>query len=283
MSEQRMGEQALMDRQATHRWIDNHCHLELATAEHALLDEARDSGVVGFVNVAVDLDSARRSLAGAALEPDVWATAGVHPHSASSGTEGLSELVEANLGGGQLVAVGECGLDFHYDNSPRAAQREVFRRQVALANRVGLPLVVHTRDAWEETFAILDSEGVPRRTVFHCFTGGPAEADAALQRGALLSISGIITFGSARELVEAVRRTPIERLMVETDTPYLAPVPHRGRANQPAWVSLVGSRVAEVKALSIAEVSAVTEATTRKFYALGDPGESTEAGGVGAR
>lgn len=278
-----MRELAVKDQQVTYRWIDNHCHLALATADYALLAEARDSGVVGFVNVAVDLESAQRCLADAALEPDVWATAGVHPHSASSGTEGLFEFVEANLDGGRLVAIGECGLDFHYDNSPRAAQCDVFRRQVALANRVGLPLVVHTREAWEETFAILDSEGVPRSTVFHCFTGGPAEADEALRRGALLSISGIITFGSARDLVEAVRRTPIERLMVETDTPYLAPVPHRGRANQPAWVSLVGSKIAEVKALSIAEVSAVTEATTRKFYALGGSGESAEVGGVGAR
>ena len=196
--------------------------------------------------------------------------------------EGLPELVEANLGGGKLVAVGECGLDFHYDNSPRDAQRECFGRQVALANRVGLPLVIHTRDAWEDTFSILDAEGVPRRTVFHCFTGGPSEATEALGRGAMLSISGIITFNSALDLVEAVRLTPLERLMVETDSPYLAPVPHRGRPNEPAWVSHVGSRIAEVKALPVAEVSAVTLGTTREFYTLDRPGESAEVSGVGA-
>lgn len=280
MSEQRMGEQALIDRRASHRWIDNHCHLDPGSTDDVLA-RARHSGVVGFVDVAVDLDGARRCLAVAAREPDVWATAGVHPHSASSGTEGLSELVDANVGGGRLVAVGECGLDFHYDHSPRAAQREVFRRQVALANRVGLPLVVHTRDAWEDTFSILDAEGVPRRTVFHCFTGGPPEAAEALRRGALLSISGIVTFDSADDLVEAVRRTPIESLMVETDSPYLAPVPHRGQRNEPAWVSHVGSRIAEVKELSVAEVSAVTEATTRAFYALGESRGSNEAPGAG--
>lgn len=236
---------------------------------------------MGFIDVAVDLDSAEECLAVASREPDVWATAGVHPHSASAGTEGLPEFVEANVGGQKLVAVGECGLDFHYDNSPRAAQRDVFRRQVSLANRVGLPLVIHTRDAWEDTFSILDAEGVPPRTVFHCFTGGPPEAVEAVERGALLSISGIITFNSATDIVEAVRRTPLERLMVETDTPYLAPVPHRGRPNEPGWVSHVGSRIAEVKSLPVAEVSAVTLATTREFYALGRSGQSSESSGVG--
>lgn len=264
----------MTDQQGIPGWIDNHCHLGHGSADDELLTRARDRGVVGFIDVAVDLDSARNCLAAAAREPDVWATAGVHPHSASSGTEGLEELVEANLDGGELVAIGECGLDFHYDNSPRAAQRDVFRRQVSLANRVGLPLVIHTRDAWEDTFSILDAEGVPPRTVFHCFTGGPPEAAEALERGALLSISGIITFNSARDLVEAVRRTPLERLMVETDAPYLAPVPHRGRPNQPAWVSHVGSRIAEVKALPVAEVSAVTLGTTREFYGLGPSGRS---------
>lgn len=243
---------------------------------------ARESGVVGFVDVAVDVCSARRCLAGAAGQPDVWVTAGVHPHSASAGTEGLRELLDAHVGRGKLVAVGECGLDFHYDNSPRAVQREVFRRQVALANRVGLPLVVHTRDAWDDTYSILDAEGVPRRTVFHCFTGGPSEAAEALRRGAHLSISGIITFDSAGDLVEAVRQTPLERIMVETDSPYLAPVPHRGRSNQPAWVSHVGSKVAEVKGLSVAEVSAATVSTTREFYALGRSAEAAEGGGAGA-
>lgn len=269
-----------------HPWIDNHCHLDLGSPDKPssgeLLGRARDSGVVGFVDVAVDVDSARRCLAVAAVEVDVWATAGVHPHSASAGTEGLRELVESNQGGGNLVAVGECGLDFHYDNSPRAAQRDVFRRQIALANHVGLPLVVHSRDAWDDTFSILDAEGVPRRTVFHCFTGGPSEAAEAVGRGALLSISGIITFGSATDLVEAVRRTPLERIMVETDSPYLAPVPHRGRPNQPAWVSHVGSKVAEVKGLSVAEVSAATVSTTREFYALGRPVGAAESGGVGS-
>jgi TatD DNase family protein len=278
-----MCERTLAGREGTHRWIDNHCHLELASADHELLNRARDCGVVGFIDVAVDLDGAGGCIAAAEREPDVWATAGVHPHSASSGTEGLAELIESKLGGGKLVAVGECGLDYHYDNSPRTAQRDVFRRQVALANRVGLPLVVHTRDAWEDTFSILDAEGVPPRTVFHCFTGGPPEAAEAVGRGALLSISGIITFNSARDLVEAVRLTPLEKLMVETDSPYLAPVPHRGRSNEPAWVSHVGSRIAEVKALPVEQVSTVTLATTREFYALGQSGRSWEASSVGAR
>ncbi len=173
-----------------------------------------------------------------------------------------------------MVAVGECGLDYHYDRSPRAVQREVFAAQVALANRRRLPLVVHSREAWEDTFAILDTEGVPARTVFHCFTGGPFEATEALDRGCLLSFSGIVTFPSATDLHAAATTCPLDRLLVETDSPYLAPVPHRGQRNRPAWVVHVGAAVAELRGCPVSEVAAATWSTAERFYGLAESCES---------
>lgn len=252
----------------TLRWIDNHCHLDGEDDPTTLVDEAHEAGVVALVTVGTSVERSARCVEVARRFEHVSATAGVHPHDAKHGTSGLEELVESGREEGLVVAIGECGLDYHYDNSPRDAQRAVFADQIALAHRTGLPLVIHTREAWDDTFAILDSEGVPARTVFHCFTGGPAEAEAALGLGTFLSISGIATFPSAVELREAVSQAPLERLMVETDSPYLAPVPHRGRRNRPALVARVGEEVAELKGVPVEEVAAATTANASAFYGL---------------
>ena len=167
-----------------------------------------------------------------------------------------------------MVAVGEAGLDFHYDHSPRDQQQEIFRAHIGLANQHDLPLIIHTREAWEETFALLDAEGTPERTVFHCFTGGPDEATGCLERGAMMSFSGIVTFPKAPEVREAAALCPLERIMVETDSPYLAPVPLRGKTNQPANVALVGEKIAEVLGLPISEVAAATTASAQRFYGV---------------
>lgn len=263
-------------------WVDNHCHLGLpsrggdAPAVHEVLevlDRARGAGVVAMITVGTDAASSAACLDRAAGTDGVWATAGVHPHDATGGTEALRDLVTSTLteAGGladALVAIGECGLDYHYDHSPRAVQRQVFADQVALAHETDLPLVIHTRDAWEDTFAVLDELSIPRRTVFHCFTGGPAQAEASLERGALLSVSGIVTFGSAKDLRDAVAATPLGSLMVETDSPYLAPVPHRGRPNEPRWVGLVGAAVAAVHGVDVTEVARVTTSNAAAFYGL---------------
>ena len=156
--------------------------------------------------------------------------------------------------------VGECGLDYFYDHSPRPEQRVAFAAQIQLAHERSLPLVIHTRDAWEETFDILDAEGVPERTIFHCFTGGPAEARQCLQRGAYLSFSGIVTFKTATELHDAARLCPLERMLVETDSPYLAPVPHRGKANQPAYVTHVVQALSDLRSQPLDEVRSATVA-----------------------
>ena len=244
----------------TEPWFDNHCHLGTDASE--VVARARGAGVVGMVTVGCDLEDSRAALATAAAFDDVWATAGVHPHEARDGVDGLSDLL------GAAVAVGEAGLDFHYDHSPRDAQRHAFAAQVSLANQWGLPLVVHTREAWEETFEVLDREGVPDRTVFHCFTGGVDEAREGLARGGFLSFSGIVTFGSADDLRAAAAICPLDRALVETDSPYLAPVPHRGRPNEPAFVGLVGVAVAEAMGLAVAEVAHATTANARAFYGL---------------
>jgi TatD DNase family protein len=188
----------------------------------------------------------------------------VHPHEAKGGLAGIAAL----LGEPRVVAVGECGLDYHYDHSPREVQRDAFAAQIALAHVHGLALVIHTREAWADTLAILRSEGAPPRTVFHCFTGGPGEADACLELGAHLSFSGIVTFASADELRAAVARCPVERLLVETDSPYLAPEPHRGRRNRPALVTLVGERVAAVLDRHVEDIAAATWRNSERVYGL---------------
>jgi TatD DNase family protein len=252
------------------RFADNHCHLAPDTAEEQVA-AARAAGVERLITVGTDLTQSAEMVAIASRIDGVWATAGIHPHDARPfadlGPRGMHDLL-ALLDAPAVVAVGECGLDYHYDHSPREVQREVFARQIGIAHDRGLPLVIHAREAWDDTFAILDGEGVPPRTVFHCFTGGPAEAERALLRGCLLSFSGIVTFPSATDLQAAAVACPLDRLMVETDAPYLAPVPHRGKRNQPAWVTDVAAKVAELRGRSIDEVADATWRTTEQFYGL---------------
>ena len=207
--------------------------------------------------------------------PALWATAGLHPHDASEGTAETIDFLEAAAArgdtierGGRLVAVGECGLDYHYEHSPRDAQRRAFAEQVDVARRLGLALVVHARDAWDDLFDVLGAEGVPERAVLHCFTGGPGEARKCLDAGMVLSFSGIVTFKNAGEVREAVALCPMDHLLVETDSPFLAPVPHRGRANEPAYVPLVGAAVAEVKGVDPATVARASSATASRVFGL---------------
>jgi len=249
-------------------WVDNHCHIADVDDVDAVLAEAVTAGVVAMISVGTDADSSAACLALAGGSDTIWATAGVHPHEATAGTEDLRRVVAGARHGERLVAIGECGLDFHYDHSPRPVQRAVFAEQVAMANELGLPLVIHTRDAWDETFEILVAESVPSRTVFHCFTGGPDEAERCIELGAWLSVSGIVTFNSAAQLQLAVAATPLDRLMVETDSPYLTPVPHRGSRNRPALVGLVGEAVARLHGRPVAEVASMTTSTASRFYGL---------------
>jgi TatD DNase family protein len=240
-------------------FFDSHCHVHderMPGGTEAAVRAARDAGVVTMVTVGCDRATSLAAIAAADAHDGVWATVGLHPHEASAGVHTIADLFDHP----KVVAVGEAGLDYYYDHSPRDAQREAFAEQIRLARQLGLPLVIHTRDAWDDTFDVLAAEGVPERTVFHCFTGGPEEARRCLDAGAAVSFSGIVTFNGAPDVQDAARLVPLDRLLVETDAPYLAPVPHRGRTNQPAWVTDVARFVADLRDVPVATVA---EATTR--------------------
>jgi TatD DNase family protein len=246
------------------RWTDNHCHLPAGDEAGPVVDEARAAGVLRMVDVGTTAEHSRQALETARRHEGVWSTAGVHPHDASEGVAGILDLLDQP----EVVAVGECGLDYHYDHSPRDVQRTVFAEQIALAHQHDLPLVIHTREAWGDTFDILDAERVPERTVFHCFTGGPDEARRGLDRGIHLSFSGIVTFKTADDVRQAAAICPLDRVLVETDSPFLAPVPHRGQPNRPALVPLVGAAVAAAMGVDTETVAESSWANAERLYRL---------------
>lgn len=241
-------------------WTDNHCHLHderIPGGAAKAVEAARAAGVTTMITVGCDAATSLAAIAIAEKFDGVWATVGLHPHDATDGVETISAMFDHP----KVIAVGECGLDYHYDHSPRDVQREAFAQQIRLAHQLGLPLVIHTREAWAETFDILRAEGVPAETIFHCFTGGPIEATTCLDLGGFLSFSGIVTFKTATDIQAAARLCPDERLMIETDSPYLAPLPHRGKPNQPAFVPFVGSFIAALRGVTRETVAAATTAS----------------------
>ena len=254
-------------RPSTVTWTDSHCHVHderIPDGTAAAVAAAVEAGVTTLISVGCDRATSLAAIEAAKVHPEVFATVGLHPHDAVNGVDTIVDLLDTD----GIVAVGECGLDYYYDHSPRDVQQRAFAEQIALANARDLPLVIHTRDAWDDTFAVLADVGVPTRTVFHCFTGGPDEARRALDVGALLSFSGIVTFKGAPEVQAAAALCPLDRMLVETDSPYLAPVPHRGKANRPAWVAQVGQHIADLRDVAVAEVAAVTTANARSVFAL---------------
>jgi len=205
--------------------------------------------------------------------PDVWAVVGVHPHDAKSDITPLHDMLknlenQKSAKTGSVVGIGECGLDYHYDNSPREKQKEAFVDQISLAHQFNLSLVVHTRDAWQDTFGILKENTLPEHTIIHCFTGGVDEARVLIDMGAYISFSGIVTFKNAVDIQEAARFCPLDRLLIETDSPYLTPVPHRGVKNHPAFVRLVGEKIAELRGISPAVLAQTTFDNARKAFSL---------------
>ena len=260
--------------------FDSHCHLADEAFEgdlDAVVERAREAGLRGALCIldATNRAEAVRARRVAAAWPEVRFAVGVHPHQAGQLAACLDEVeprlraaVAARSG---ACAVGEIGLDYHYDFAPRDVQREVFRTQVRVAAELGRPIVIHTREADEDTFAVLEGEGAPPPGgVFHCFTGDAATARRAVDLGFHVSFSGIATFRRADAVREAVAVVPWDRLLVETDAPYLAPVPYRGRRNEPAWVARVVEVVAGVRGTSPGEVSARTAAAFEALFLDGD-------------
>jgi len=246
-------------------WIDTHCHVydeRTPGGADASIDNAHAQGIDKIIVIGTDAATTTQALAIAARHDNVWATVGLHPHDSKLGVDTVVPFVDGldaqDLAARKIVAIGECGLDFYYDHSERDVQREAFAQQISLAKQLDLSLVIHTRNAWPDTFDVLDAEGMPERVVFHCFTGDEAEARAAVERGAWLSFSGIVTFAKADDIRRAAKFCPADKLLTETDAPWLAPVPHRGKENEPALVRVVGECLAQVRGESAEQIARTT-------------------------
>ncbi|MGC7846491.1 TatD family hydrolase [Desulforudis sp. 1088] len=249
--------------------VDTHCHLDDASFAGDLdevISRARQAGVAGLVTIGSDMASSRKAVEIAEAYPGIRAAVGVHPHDAArAGKDYLDEL-RTLAAHPKIVAIGEIGLDYHYDHSPRGIQREVFRAQLLLARELGLPVVVHCREAEEDTLAILKE--APGPGVMHCFTGNWIWAEAFLGLGCYISISGVVTFAKSADLKDVARRVPAERLLLETDAPYLAPVPRRGRRNEPAFLPYTAAVVAELRRTTAEKLAALTTANALRFFGI---------------
>ncbi len=251
--------------------IDSHCHLNykgLIEDQQAVLDRARARGIGLMLNIATRESEWDAVLDTAIREPDVWATVGIHPHEADEHPHvDTAKLVE-RAAHPRVVGIGETGLDYYYDHSDRDRQQRSFRSHIAACRETGLPLIVHTRDAEEDTIAIMreEMEQGSYSGVIHCFTASGAFADAAMELGFYISISGIVTFKSARDLQETAARLPLDRLLVETDSPFLAPVPHRGKPCEPAFVADTATFLANLRGEGVEQLAEATSANFRTLF-----------------
>jgi TatD DNase family protein len=260
--------------------FDSHCHLDsqaLAADRDGVLDRARSAGVVGIVTIGAGagIGSARRAVALAGEQPGwIFATAGIHPHDARHVDDDVLEEISLMAARPEVVAIGETGLDFHYDNSPREDQVRAFREFVRLARQISKPVVVHTREAAGLTLEILREEKADEvGGIIHCFSEDASFAARAAGLGFVASFSGLVTFPRAASVLEAAVRQPLEDLLVETDAPFLAPVPHRGRVNEPAFVSHVVDSIAAARGMDPAELALVTTRNACRVYGLPEPAE----------
>ncbi len=257
--------------------VDSHCHLDSARFDvdrAAVLERARAAGVGAIINVGCDLASSVRSLGLAATHDDIWATVGVHPHEAKEAAAGFEDALVSLAEHPRCVAIGECGLDYHYQHSPRDVQRDVFARQIAAARRARKPLVLHIRpadgrDAFDDAMDILAAEGAREAGgVFHCFTGTVAQARRALDIGFFVSLPGVVTFKDAGELPEVARVLPRDLLLVETDAPYMTPAPHRGKRNEPAFVTHTADAIAALRGEAPSAIYQAAGANARRLFRI---------------
>lgn len=243
---------------------DSHCHLD-----DPQFDMDREEAIERALAAGVERMLSIGSVALAERWPFIWATDGVHPHEAAKAAEQTFVRLRERLDHPRVVAVGEIGLDYHYDFSPRDIQRAVFKTQLTMAREACKPVVIHTREAWEDTVSLIEPSGVTG--VFHCFSEGPEEAERALAMGFYISFAGVVTFPNAKRLQEAARMVPADRLLVETDAPYLAPVPHRGKRNEPAFVLDTARRIAELRGEAIESVAEAACANFARLFGLASP------------
>jgi TatD DNase family protein len=252
--------------------VDSHCHLNykgLVEDQQAVIARARAAGVGAFLNISTRRREWDEVIGVAEREPDVWASVGIHPHEADQHADlGAEALLEA-AAHPRVVAIGETGLDYYYDKSDRQVQQDLFRVHVGVARETGLPLIVHTRDAEDDTARILteEMEKGPYPALIHCFTASADFARAVLDLGLTISLSGIVTFKNAKDLQDIAKVIPEDRLLVETDAPFLAPVPHRGRPCEPAFVADTARFVADLRGVSLQTLSETTTANFKRLFA----------------
>ncbi len=251
--------------------IDSHCHLadkQFSSDLDAVLKRAKDAGVERCIAIADDIKESEKCLSLAEKLEQVFCTVGVHPHVSGQWSEGSSQkLISMVKSSKKTVAVGEIGLDYHYDNSPRDVQRDVFRIQLELAKELNMPAVVHCRDAIQDLKQIIQDVDPPS-LVLHCCTEQWENVSSLVERGYFLSFTGIATYPKAEDIRETIKQCPLEQMMVETDAPYLAPIPHRGKRNEPAFVVEVAKLLAELKGKSLEEIDDITTKNTVEFFGL---------------
>lgn len=250
--------------------IDTHTHLhgpEFDVDRDQVMARAQAAGLGACIAIGTDVASSRLAVEFAGREGFVSASVGVHPHEAKTIDEAAYDALDQLARAPKVVAYGEIGLDYYYQHSPRDVQRRCFRDQIAIATRHTLPLVIHTRDSWDDTFELLDAQ--PHLGgVFHCFTGDLSHALRAIEHGFFISFSGIVTFAKSHEVQEVARRIDLDRVLIETDCPYLAPVPYRGRRNEPAYVAEVAKKIAELRGVSVEEVARRTTENALRCFPL---------------
>jgi TatD DNase family protein len=252
--------------------VDTHVHLDLGQFDRdreETIQRAARAGVAAMVNVGFDLASSRRAVELASRYNSIWATCGVHPHYAKDAGPAVFAQLEELVGHQRVVAVGEIGLDYYRDLSPRDVQKEVFQQLLELARRAGLPVVVHDRGAHQEVLAVLEAFGAGELgCVMHCFSGDWAFAEACLARGLYISVAGTVTYPQATTVREVAARVPDSRLLLETDCPWLTPAPHRGRRNEPAQVAAVAKTVAELRGVEVSRLAGLTTANACRLFGL---------------
>jgi TatD DNase family protein len=250
--------------------IDSHAHLDFDKFNKdrdEVIERAKNNGIVNIINVGSNLASSHRSLQLSQKYEMIYAVVGIHPHEAKHLDKDALKVLKDLSKADKVIGIGEIGLDFHYDNSPRDVQRDAFRKQLRLAKEVNLPVVVHSRDADDDTIKILKEEKMNNHNVLlHSYTGGKELAEKALEMGFYFGAGGIVTFNSASELKKIIQKTPLTRILLETDSPYLAPEPHRGKRNEPFYVKEVAKFVASLKNTNLESVAEITKENTERFF-----------------
>ena len=252
------------------RLIDTHAHLDFDDYNKdrkEVLNRARKIGVEKIVNIGADLEGSRRAVKLADRYDDIYAVVGIHPHEADTVNEKSLTVIKDLAASPKVKAIGECGLDFYYDNSPREIQKKAFGKQLELALELKLPVVIHSRESAAETLEILDKTAdFAQKLIFHCYAYGPEEIEEIIKRDYYVAFGGLITFNSAQPIRDALKKMPLDRILLETDAPYLTPSPNRGKRNEPAYLEYIVKKAAEIKDISVEEMGRITTENAERIY-----------------